>query len=88
MKSVMREAINVLLIVLGILSAGMGIKGFLLSSHFIDGGVTGISMLLADVLGYPLAILIALINIPFIALGFRQIGWVFALKSTLAIAGL
>ena len=88
MKSVMREVINVLLIVLGILSAGMGIKGFLLSSHFIDGGVTGISMLLADVLGYPLAILIALINIPFIALGFRQIGWLFALKSTLAIAGL
>lgn len=66
----------------------MGIKGFLLSSHFIDGGVTGISMLLANVLGYPLSILIPLINLPFIALGFRQIGWMFALKSTLAIAGL
>lgn len=77
-----------MLIVLGILSAGMGIKGFLLSSHFIDGGVTGISMLLATVLGYPLPILLLLINLPFIALGFRQIGWVFALKSTLAIAGL
>jgi len=83
-----RESINFLLIFMGILSAGMGIKGFLLSSHFIDGGVTGISMLLSNVLGFPLAILIALINIPFIALGFRQIGWVFALKSTLAIAGL
>jgi uncharacterized membrane-anchored protein YitT (DUF2179 family) len=88
MKRFVREFINVLLIVAGILSAGMGIKGFLLSSHFIDGGVTGISMLLADVLGYPLAILIPLINLPFIALGFRQIGWVFAFKSTLAIAGL
>jgi uncharacterized membrane-anchored protein YitT (DUF2179 family) len=88
MKTFIRESINLLLIVLGILSAGMGIKGFLLSSHFIDGGVTGISMLLANVLGYPLAILIPLINLPFIALGFRQIGWGFALKSTLAIAGL
>jgi uncharacterized membrane-anchored protein YitT (DUF2179 family) len=88
MKRFVRELINVLLIVAGICAAGMGIKGFLLSSHFIDGGVTGISMLLSDVLGYPLAILIPLINLPFIALGFRQIGWLFALKSMLAIAGL
>jgi uncharacterized membrane-anchored protein YitT (DUF2179 family) len=74
--------------VLGILSAGMGLKGFLLSSRFIDGGVTGISMLLSDVLGFPLAILILVINLPFIALGYRQIGKKFAVKSALAIAGL
>ena len=47
MKRVRREALNALLIVLGILSAAMGLKGFLLSSNFIDGGVTGVSMLLA-----------------------------------------
>lgn len=88
MKNLLSEAKNTLLILLGILSAGMGIKGFLLSSHFIDGGVTGVSMLLASVLGYPLALLVPLINLPFIALGYRQIGWRFALKSTLAIAGL
>ena len=88
MRTFLRESVSLLLIVMGILSAGMGIKGFLLSSHFIDGGVTGVSMLLSDVLGYPLAILIPLINLPFIALGYRQIGGIFALKSTLAIAGL
>jgi Uncharacterized conserved protein len=88
MKTFVRELINFLLIVSGILSAGMGIKGFLLSSHFIDGGVTGISMLLSNVLGYPLAILVPLINLPFIALGYHQIGSKFALKSILAIAGL
>jgi uncharacterized membrane-anchored protein YitT (DUF2179 family) len=88
MKIFLREAGNTLLIVLGILSAGMGLKGFLLSSRFIDGGVTGVSMLLSDVLGLPLAILILVINLPFIALGYRQIGRTFALKSALAIAGL
>ncbi|HEY1404654.1 MAG TPA: YitT family protein [Pyrinomonadaceae bacterium] len=88
MKQLGREAGNTLLIVLGILSAGMGLKGFLLSSRFIDGGVTGISMLLSDVLGWPLAILLFVINLPFIALGYRQIGKTFALKSALAIAGL
>jgi len=88
MKRVVREAVNTVLIILGILSAGMGLKGFLLSSRFIDGGVTGISMLLSDVLGMPLAILILVINLPFIALGYRQIGKKFAVKSALAIAGL
>jgi uncharacterized membrane-anchored protein YitT (DUF2179 family) len=88
LKQFGREAGNTALIVLGILSAGMGLKGFLLSSRFIDGGVTGVSMLISDVLGWPLAILIFVINIPFIALGYRQIGRTFAFKSTLAIAGL
>ncbi|MBA3715242.1 MAG: YitT family protein [Pyrinomonadaceae bacterium] len=88
MNRIVRESVNTVLIILGILSAGMGLKGFLLSSRFIDGGVTGISMLLADVLGFPLGILILLINLPFIALGYRHIGRKFAIKSALAIAGL
>ncbi len=88
MKRVRRECLNVLLIVLGILSAGMGIHGFLLSSNFIDGGVTGISMLASKVTGTSLSIWIAVVNLPFIALGYRQIGGAFALRSAGAIGGL
>ncbi len=88
MKKFVREAGRIALIVLGILSAGLGLKGFLMSSRFIDGGVTGVSMLLSDVLGLPLAVLILIINLPFIALGYRQIGKEFAIKSSLAIVGL
>ena len=83
-----RESLNGLLILLGILSASMGIKGFLLASHFIDGGVTGISMLISMVTGTPLSIWIVVVNLPFVALGFRQIGGAFALRSVLAIGGL
>jgi uncharacterized membrane-anchored protein YitT (DUF2179 family) len=79
---------DLLLIVAGIFSAGLGLKGFLLSSHFIDGGVTGVSMLLSSVLGWKLSILILVINLPFILLGYKQIGGKFAVKSILAIAGL
>ncbi len=88
MKAIIRELGNVIFIILGILSAGMGLKGFLLSSRFIDGGVTGISMLLADVVGLPLSVWLLIINLPFIAVGYRQIGKMFAIKSALAIAGL
>lgn len=79
---------NVAMIILGIFSAAFGLKGFLMTSHFIDGGVTGISMLLSNVLGWQLAVLIPVINLPFIALAFRQIGRGFAVRSILAIGGL
>jgi uncharacterized membrane-anchored protein YitT (DUF2179 family) len=88
MKMIVREVGNIFLIILGILSAGMGLKGFLLSSRFIDGGVTGISMLLTNIVGLPLSVWLLVVNLPFIALGFRQIGGKFAVKSALAITGL
>ena len=88
MKRFLGEAARFVLIIVGILSAGLGIKGFLLSSNFIDGGVTGVSLLLANVFGWPLSILLLVINLPFIALAYRQIGWPFAIKSALAIGGL
>jgi uncharacterized membrane-anchored protein YitT (DUF2179 family) len=83
-----RELGNVVLIVLGILSATMGLEGFLLSSSFIDGGVTGISMLLSKVTSWPLSVWLPIVNLPFIALGYRQVGAAFAVRSTAAIAGL
>jgi uncharacterized membrane-anchored protein YitT (DUF2179 family) len=79
---------DIVLIFLGIVSASVGLKGFLLSSHFIDGGVTGISMLIADVTTVPISILIFVINVPFLVLGYSKLGNVFALKSACAIAGL
>jgi uncharacterized membrane-anchored protein YitT (DUF2179 family) len=70
---------------IGILSAGFGLKGFLLSSHFIDGGATGVSMLISDITAAPISILIFLINVPFLWLGYKKLGLQFAIKSTLAI---
>ena len=72
----------------GILSAAMGLKGFLFSSHFIDGGVTGISMLLWKITSVPLSIWLVAVNLPFVLLGYRQLGRAFAVRSALAIVGL
>ena len=88
MSPVRREAMNTLLIVAGIMSAGMGLKGFLFSSHFIDGGVTGVSMLLSKVTPITLAVWLPVINLPFVVLGYRHLGGAFALRSALAIIGL
>lgn len=79
---------SILLIILGIFSASFGLKGFLIPNQFIDGGVTGISLLVSFSSGIPLSLLIFVINVPFIILGFSQISRTFAIKAFAAIAGL
>ena len=87
--AVVKENIRgVFFITLGIFSASFGLKGFLLPNHFIDGGVTGISLLLSITTKLPLSILIFAINMPFIILAYFQISRTFALKTFLAIVGL
>jgi uncharacterized membrane-anchored protein YitT (DUF2179 family) len=79
---------SIFFIVLGIFSASFGLKGFLLPNQFIDGGVTGISLLFAITTRLPLSFLIFAINIPFIILAFSQISKVLAIKTFIAISGL
>src|SRR5829696_6677977 len=88
MSPIRREAVNALLIVAGIMSAGMGLKGFLFSSHFIDGGVTGVSMLLSKVTPIGLSLWLPVINLPFVVIGYKHLGRAFAIRSALAIIGL
>lgn len=79
---------EILLIAAGITSACFGLKSFLLPSHFIDGGVTGISLLISTLTGIKLSYLIIIINIPFVILGYKQIGTAFAIKTAVAITAL
>ncbi len=79
---------EIALISCGVLSACFGLKSFLIPNDFIDGGVTGISLLVRMLTKWDLSYLIILINIPFVVLGFKQIGKLFALKTALAIFAL
>ncbi|MDO9000642.1 MAG: YitT family protein [Bacteroidota bacterium] len=83
-----RHLKDVVLITIGIFSAAFGFKGFLLTNHFIDGGATGVSLLISALTEIPLYILIICINIPFIILGYIVMGKQFAIKTSLAIVGL
>jgi uncharacterized membrane-anchored protein YitT (DUF2179 family) len=77
---------NTAFMALGILSAGFGLEGFLIPNGLIDGGVTGISLLTNKQTGISLSILIILFNIPFLILGWKQIGKSFFLKSIACIS--
>jgi len=77
-----------LLLSMGFLLAGFGLKGFLLPNHFVDGGATGISLLINQTIHIPLALLLILVNIPFILMGYKQLGGGFVFKTIYAILGL
>lgn len=79
---------DVVLMLLGIFSAAFGLEGFLLPNHFIDGGATGISLLISQLTQIPLSLLLLIINIPFIFLGYKIISKQFAIKTACAITGL
>ena len=72
-------------ILVGVLSAGFGLKGFLLPNMFIDGGVMGISLIIAELTEIPLSVLVVVINFPFLIMGFSTISRQFAFKSIIAI---
>lgn len=73
------------LISLGIASAAFGLESFLLPSNFIDGGVTGMSLLMTELTRVPLSIWLVIINFPFILLAYFTVSKEFALKTATAI---
>ena len=87
-KTLIQNSKDAFMIIIGIASAGFGLKSFLLPNNFIDGGATGISLLLAEVTSYPLYIIILIVNIPFIILAYRQLGKWFTVKTILSVVGL
>lgn len=83
LRGQLRDGLQMLL---GVLSAGFGLRSFLMPNEFIDGGVTGISLLVNNESHIPLSILIIVINIPFLILGFKQLGRTFCMRSIIAIS--
>ncbi|MDD3478799.1 MAG: YitT family protein [Paludibacteraceae bacterium] len=71
--------------ILGVISATIGLKAFLLSNNFLDGGAMGVSLLINILTDIDLSVLIIIINLPFIIIGYRQISWQFAIRSTISI---
>lgn len=83
--TVRRHIKDFFLIGMGVCAASIGLKGFLLPNHFLDGGATGVSLLVNRLSEIDLSLLIVIINLPFIFIGAKQISVAFAIKSALAI---
>lgn len=79
---------DTLSILTGIIFATIGLEYFIVPNHLLDGGVTGISLLFSFITKADVSVFIFTINLPFIIMGYRQVGKLFALKTFLAIVTL
>ncbi len=76
---------NLLQIIIGSAMAVFAMKGFMIPNRFMDGGITGISILLHEISHLNIIIFILLFNLPFIFLGYKKIGKTFAVQTSIAI---
>jgi uncharacterized membrane-anchored protein YitT (DUF2179 family) len=87
-KQISKQIRDALIMFLGVLSAGFGLRGFLIPNNLIDGGVMGISLITNRETSVSLSILIIAFNIPFLLLGYKQISRIFSFKSIITITTL
>ena len=76
---------RILLITLGATLMAVGLEIFLVPNNVIDGGITGISIMLSYVTGWKLGMFLFILNIPFFFIGYKQIGKTFALSTLYGI---
>jgi uncharacterized membrane-anchored protein YitT (DUF2179 family) len=72
-------------ITIGAILMATGLEIFLVPNHVIDGGVTGISIMLSHLTGWELGIFLFLLNIPFVYMGYKQMGKTFAISTIYGI---
>ncbi|MFC3801550.1 YitT family protein [Cohnella sp. GCM10012308] len=84
----LKKVLRALAVIIGAFITAYGLEAVLIPNNVSDGGVTGLSIVGSELIGLPLGLLIAVLNIPFIFLGYKQIGKSFAINSVLGIASL
>ena len=76
---------NFLLIFLGTSLAVLAMKGFMIPNRFMDGGITGISILLHEIFHFNISFLVIILNVLFVYLGYKRIGKTFAVQTCIAV---
>lgn len=79
---------RVIAIIVGAVLVGAALEVFLVPNSIIDGGITGISIMVAYLTTWPIGIFLFLFNIPFLIIGYKQIGKTFALSTLLGVVTL
>jgi uncharacterized membrane-anchored protein YitT (DUF2179 family) len=76
---------NLLHIIIGVGLAIFAMRGFMIPNRFMDGGITGISILLHEIFHIDISLLVIVLNIAFVYLGYKRIGKTFAVQTSIAV---
>lgn len=83
--TIKQKTFRVIMTVIGAFIMAIGLELFLIPNSVMDGGIVGISIILSHLVGLPVGLFIFFLNIPFMFLGYKQIGKTFALITALGI---
>jgi len=72
---------RIVFITIGAMLMAVGLEIFLVPNNIIDGGITGISIIFGHLSGVPLGVFLFLLNLPFLFIGYKQIGKTFAIST-------
>ena len=84
-NTVRKITTRTIMVAIGAIIMAVGLELFLVPNHIMDGGIVGVSIIASHLLSLPLGIFIFVLNLPFIFLGYKQIGKTFALSTGLGI---
>lgn len=85
---ILQEIKRYIILFIGAIIYAAGLEIFLVPNNVIDGGVVGIAIMARHLTGLPLGIFLIIVNIPFVYLGYKQIGKTFTLSTLFAIFSL
>lgn len=81
----MKFARRIFFMIIGTILVSIGLEIFLVPNHIIDGGIVGISIIVSHLSGFPIGIFLVVLNLPFVLLGYKQIGKTFAISTTFSV---
>ena len=81
----LKTILSYIIIILAATLAAYSLDTFLIPNNILDGGVTGISIIISKVFAIPISLLVILINIPFVYVGYRNLGKNFLIRTIIAM---
>jgi len=85
---ILEETFRVVIIIFGALCVAIGLEAFLIPNGFLDGGITGLSIILAKFIQVPMGVILGILNIPFIILTWIKVGHRSAIRTAVGVATL
>jgi uncharacterized membrane-anchored protein YitT (DUF2179 family) len=85
LKHAFADINRIFFMILGSILVSIGLETFLIPNNIIDGGMTGISIMANHLTNIPLGVFIFIFNLPFVIIGYRQIGKTFAFSTVFSV---
>lgn len=73
-------------LMIGAIFASIGLEIFLVPNNIVDGGIIGISIMASYITKIPLGVFILILNLPFLFLGYKQIGKTFVFSTLFSVS--